>query len=431
MSELLIKNGRVIDPASGLDDYMDISVEKGRVSQIGKNLAIDAAKTYNAAGRWITPGLVDIHVHLREPGFEYKETIKTGSRSAAAGGFTSVACMPNTKPVNDCATVTDFIVDKAARDAIVNVYVIGAITKGQKGESLAEIGEMKERGVVALSDDGRCVMNTAVLRKAMEYAGMFGLPLIEHAEDENLRQNGVMHEGGVSSEMGLSGNNRAAEEVIVARDIVMAEHFGAHIHIAHISTAGSVELVRQAKKRGVKVTAEAAPHHFTLTDDACRGYNTSAKMAPPLRERKDVEAICAGLADGTIDCIATDHAPHSVSEKEVEFDHAHFGIVGLETALPLSLALVREETLTPLRLVDAMSRKPAEIIKIDRGTLAVGAVADITIIDPDAEWKVDPAKFKSKGRNTPFAGWTMKGRACATIVKGKIVYELKEQTREQ
>jgi dihydroorotase len=424
MSELFIKNGRVIDPASGIDRVADLLIDKGKIVAVGENrTAPEGATVVDATGLWVVPGLIDIHTHLRDPGYEYKETIETGGKSAAAGGFTSVACMANTKPVNDNAEVTDYIIATAKAKSPVNVFPVGALTKGLKGEELAAIGEMAERGVVALSDDGRCVQRSDVMRSAVEYARMFDLVVMEHAEDRHLNPDGVMNEGRVASVLGLAGFPRIAEDVIVARDVALAEYLDAHIHISHVSTRGTVRLIREARRRGVRISGEAAPHHFTLTDEACRGYNTLAKMAPPLREADDIAVLKEALADGTLEAIATDHAPHAIDEKEVEFDAAAFGIVGFETALPLSLALVREGVLTPLKLIAAMSTNPAGIIKIDRGTLAVGAVADVTLIDPDIEWTVDPQKFASKGRNTPFGGWTVRGRAKATIVKGKIVYE--------
>jgi len=425
MSDLLIKNGRVIDPANGIDGQFDLLIEKGSVARVAKKISEQARnggayKVIDAKGKWVTPGLIDIHAHFREPGYEYKETIETGARSAAVGGFTSVACMANTNPVNDSGSVTEFILDKA-KSALVNVHPIGAVTRGLKGKALADIGEMAQLGVVALSDDGKCIMNGSVLRAAMEYASMFGLTIMEHADDYAISQDGSMNEGSVSSELGLSGAPAIAEDVITARDISIAEYCKAPIHFCHVSTAGCVQLIRHAKERGVKVTAEAAPHHFSLTDEACRGYNTNAKMAPPLRADSDVTAIIEGLSDGTIDCIASDHAPHSLFEKDVEFDNAAFGIVGLETSLGLSIALVHDGHLTPSKLIETMSFKPAGIIGIERGTLKPGAVADLTIIDPDIEWTVDPSKFKSKGRNTPFAGHKLKGKAVYTIVKGKVV----------
>ncbi|MGK7344462.1 MAG: dihydroorotase [Candidatus Nitrospinota bacterium M3_3B_026] len=429
MSDLLIKNGRVIDPANGIDGVMDVLIEKGRIAVVDKDIPAEDRKVIDASGKWVTPGLVDIHVHLREPGQEHKETIETGTRAAAAAGFTSIACMANTDPVNDNASVTDYILETARAKGAVNVHVIGAVTQGLAGERLADIGEMAERGAVAVSDDGRAVMNGYVLRRAMEYASMFGLVVIEHAEDHALAAGGVMNEGEVSARLGLRGRPAAAEDIIVARDAAVAEYLGAPIHIAHVSTAGAVQIIRGAKERGVQITAEAAPHHFTLTDEACLGYDTMAKVAPPLRTAEDVEAIRAGLADGTIDLIATDHAPHNVADKETEFDNAAFGISGLETALALSLALVRDGTLTPSALIEAMTVKPAGIIGIDRGSLSPGAAADITIMDPEAEWVVDPAKFFSRGKNTPFAGRAVKGRAAMTIVKGKVVHEIKGEKR--
>lgn len=422
MKKLLIKAGRVIDPANSRDDISDVLIEDGKIAKVGKDIDAPDAKIIDAKNLWVTPGLIDIHTHLREPGYEYKETVVTGANAAAAGGFTGIACMANTSPVNDNGQVTEYI-KRAAKNAIVNIWVIGAVTKGLDGVELAEIGEMADCGVVALSDDGRCVMDGAVMRAAMEYAKMFGLSIIEHAEDHFLNCGGVMNEGAVSESLGLAGFPRTAEDVIVARDIELAEYVDAPIHIAHVSTRGAVEIIRQAKKRGIKITAEVAPHHFTLTDTACVGYDTNAKMAPPLREADDILAIKGGLADGTIDCIATDHAPHAIQEKEVEFDNAAFGIVGLETALPLSLMLVKKNVIDPARLIDAMSYKPAKIIGVDRGTLSDGAVADVTIIDPDAEWTVDPKIFRSKSRNTPFSGWEVTGCAQATIVAGKIVYK--------
>lgn len=420
MSDLLIKNGHVIDPANGIDGRFDLLIEKGSVLRVEKKIACKAHKVIDAKGKWLVPGLIDIHVHFREPGYEYKETIETGARSAAVGGFTSVACMANTNPVNDSGSVTEYIVDKA-KSALINVHPVGAVTQGLKGETLANIGEMAELGAVALSDDGKCITNGSVLRAAMEYASMFDLLIMEHADDDAISRHGSMNEGCVSSELGLTGAPSIAEDVITARDISIAEYCKAPIHFCHVSTAGCVQLIRHAKERGVKVTAEAAPHHFSLTDEACRGYNTNAKMAPPLRRDSDISALIEGLSDGTIDCIASDHAPHSLFEKQVEFDNAAFGIVGLETSLGLSMALVHGGHLTPLKLIEAMSYKPAGIIGIDRGTLTPGAVADVTIIDPDLQWTVEPSEFKSKGRNTPFAGQELKGKAVCTIVKGKVV----------
>lgn len=423
MSGILIKNGRVIDPANGIDEVRDVLIEKGKIAAVDKNIGAKPRTVIDAKGKWVTPGLIDIHVHFREPGQEYKETIETGALAAAAGGFTSVACMANTDPVNDCGSVTEYILEKAS-EAAVNVFPVGAVTRGLRGEALADIGEMAALGVVAVSDDGRCVMSPAMLRSGMEYASMFGLVVLEHAEDHGFSKGWQMNEGAVSSELGLIGAPTATEDMIIARDIALAERLRLPIHFCHVSTAGAVELIRHAKGRGVPVTAEAAPHHFTLTDGECRDYNTNAKMAPPLRTQKDVEAVRAGLAEGVIDCVATDHAPHSVIEKDVEFETAAFGIVGLETSVGLSMALLDEKGMSPSRLVEAMSARPAKVIGIEGGTLSKGAAADVTIIDPDMEWTVDPAQFKSKSRNTPFAGRKLKGKAVTTIVNGKVVYEL-------
>ncbi len=427
MSAILIKNGRVIDPANGIDKIGDLLLDKGKIDKIAKNINAPAKKVIDAKGKWVTPGLVDIHTHLREPGFEYKETIESGAKAAAAGGFTSIACMANTDPVNDCASVTRHILDKA-KSAPVNVYPVGAVTEGLKGKALANIGELAEAGVVALSDDGKCVTDGEIMRNAMDYASMFSLTILEHAEDTRLACGGSMNEGIVSNEMGIPGQPVAAEDVIIARDISLSEYLDVPVHFCHVSSASSVELIRSAKARGVKVTAEAAPHHFTLTDEACRGYDTNAKMAPPLRAEKDRLAIRRGLKDGTIDCIATDHAPHSEIEKELEFECAAFGIVGLETAVALSLALVHDGVLGPSGLIDSMTRKPAQIIGLDRGTLGTGKPADVTIIDPDMEWRVEPDRFISKSRNTPFAGWNVRGRAVTTITNGKVVYAWENKT---
>lgn len=428
--KLLIRRGRVIDPAHKRDEITDLLIEDGRVSRIGKISKSETTGTpitvIEAAGKWVIPGLVDLHVHLRQPGFEYKETIRSGTESAAAGGFTSVCCMPNTQPVCDNEAVVRLIRDIANREGIVNVHPIGAITKGSLGKELAAIGEMVEAGCVAISDDGRPVVSAEVMRRAMEYALAFDLLVIDHCEDACLFADGVMNEGSVSLELGLRGIPKAAEEVMVHRNLVLAELTGARIHLAHVSSAGSVRAIREAKARGVRATAETCPHYFTLTDEAVSGYNTDAKMNPPLRTHSDQAAIRQGLADGTIDVIATDHAPHSPDEKEREFDQAPFGIVGLETALPLSLKLVADGVLSPARLVEALSVQPARITRIDRGRLGLGEVADITVIDPEREWKVDARKFKSKSRNTPFDGWKVRGLATHTIVGGKIVHSADE-----
>ena len=418
---VLIKNGQVIDPANKVDETLDVLLSDGRIPRLGKpgSIPAEGAQVVEASSRLVVPGLIDMHVHLREPGFEYKETIKTGTAAAKAGGFTSVCSMPNTNPVNDSRSVTEFILSEAD-DALARVFPIGAITKGSKGEELAEMAELHAAGCVAISDDGRPVMNAAIMRRAMEYSKIFDIPIISHCEECTLSNKGVMNEGFVSTELGLHGIPAAAEEVMVSRDIALAGLTGCRVHIAHVSTGGSVRMVREAKARGVKVTAETCPHYFTLTEEAVRGYNTLAKMNPPLRTEDDVAAIKQGLKDGTIDVIATDHAPHAMDEKSVEFDHAPFGIVGLETAVGLVFKLVHEGVLSMSEAVRKLSFNPASILKINKGTLSVGADADITIIDPNVEWTVDSSQFKSKSRNTPFEGWKLKGRAVQTIVGGRL-----------
>jgi dihydroorotase len=414
-----------VDPANSLDDVLDLLIEDGKIARIQKGLRLEGSDVavLDAAGMLVVPGLIDLHVHLREPGFEYKETIRTGTMSAAAGGVTTVCCMPNTRPVNDNQSVTEFILEKARKEGVVRVLPAGAITKGSKGEELAEIGELREAGCVAITDDGRPVMNGEIMRRALEYAGMFALPVMSHAEDEHLSAEGVMNEGKVATELGLQGIPSASEEVMVTRDIALAELTGGHLHVAHVSTAASVRWVRDGKKRGVRVTAETAPHYFTLTDDAVRGYRTEAKMNPPLRSDTDREAILEGLRDGTIDAIATDHAPHAPEEKDREFDQAPFGIVGLETLLPLTLRLVEAGVLPLPDAIALMTIRPARVLGIDSGTLSVGKRADMTLIRPGEVWTVDPAQFQSKSRNTPFAGWKMTGKVYATLVNGKVVYQ--------
>lgn len=421
---LIIKNGRVIDPASGLDEVRDIIIEGGVIAGVGATKAKTAGYTViDASGKVVAPGLIDIHVHLREPGFEYKETIRSGTEAAAAGGFTAVACMPNTKPVNDNRAVTDYIVRKGRDEGVVRVYPIGAITKGSKGDELAEIGDMVDAGAVAVSDDGRPVDSSLMMLRAMEYSKIFGITVVSHAEDKALAEGGVMNESALSTRMGLKGIPAVAEDVATARDLLLAEYSGARLHLAHVSTAGAVRLIREAKSRGVKVTAETCPHYFALTERAVEGYCTNAKMNPPLRGDADVAAIRDGLRDGTIDVIATDHAPHHYSEKEAEFDQAPFGIIGLETALPLTLALVRDGVLPLSEALAKLTISPAKALGINGGTLTEGAPADLVIIDLDREWVIEPEKFKSRGRNTPFGGWAMQGKAVTTIVGGRIVYE--------
>lgn len=422
---ILIKGGRVIDPAQGVDGQFDVLIDNGVIAQVGNNIA-DAnfsGQVIDAAGKLVVPGLIDIHVHLRDPGYEYKEDIQSGTQAAVIGGFTSVACMPNTNPVNDNKAVSLYIRHKAKDVGLANVFPIGAITKGLKGESMAEMGELQEAGCLALSDDGKPVNNSELMRRALEYSRPFGLTLISHAEDLSLVGEGVMNEGFVATELGLKGIPWVAEDAATARDIMLAEFTGGKLHVAHVSTKGSVELVRQAKKRGVRVTCEATPHHFTLTDEAVRGYETNAKMNPPLRSSEDVAAIRAGLADGTIDAIATDHAPHHYDEKNVEFNIALNGIVGLESALPLTLELVKEGVLTLPQAIRLLTCGPAQALGIPRGTLAAGVAADVTIIDPDLSWTLEADKLASKSKNTPFDGWIMKGAATHTLVAGKVVYQ--------
>ena len=421
---VLIKNGRVIDPSQSLDMVSDVYVQGDRVKEISERIDTPRKSdtVIDAKGQVVSPGFVDIHVHLREPGYEHKETIKTGCLAAAAGGFTSIVCMPNTNPINDNASVTEYILLKARTEGIVNVFPIGAITKGEKGEELADIGEMCEAGCVAISDDGMPVTDSGLMRKAMEYVRPFGIPVITHAEDTGLSAGGVMNEGFTSTELGLRGIPAASEEVGVVRDIILCELTGTPLHICHVSTKSSVRLVRAAKKRGAKVTAEATPHHFTLTDKEVYGYNTNAKMNPPLRTQEDVDAIIEGIADGTIDVIATDHAPHSQDEKNVEFDLAPFGIVGLETALSLSLELVEKGIITLEEMIKKLTIVPSEIVGIERGTLVPGSIADLVVFDPGESRTIDPGEFFSKSRNTPFSGWELKGVVSNTIVSGKVVF---------
>ncbi|MBC7963128.1 MAG: dihydroorotase [Steroidobacteraceae bacterium] len=420
---LLIKGGRVIDPSQNMDDMLDVLVEDGLVKQIGKNLQASAdVKIIDAAGKYVVPGLIDMHVHLRDPGLEYKEDIVSGTRAAVAGGFTSVCCMPNTKPTIDNKAVASYIINKAKAEGFCNVFPVGSITYGLSGDRMSEMGELKESGCVAVSDDGRPVTNPELMRRSLQYAAGIGIMVISHAEELELVGEGVMNEGFTSTELGLKGIPCVAEDIATARDIMLAEYSGAPIHIAHVSTKGSVRIIREAKSRGVRVTCETAPHYFSLTDDAVRGYNTNAKMNPPLREAEDVAAIKQGLQDGTIDCIATDHAPHHLDEKDVEFNVAMNGIIGLETSLPLSLKLVDDGVLTLNQLVDKMSCNPSNIIALERGSLKVGAAADITVIDPSLEWIVEADKLASKSKNCPWLGQKMKGAAVATVVAGNLKF---------
>jgi len=418
--KLLLKGGRVIDPAAGLDEPRDLLLDGEKIEAVLAPGAKADAEVVDVSGCWVVPGLIDMHVHLREPGEEYKETVATGAAEAAAGGITAVACMANTKPVNDCAAVTDYIIEKARAAGRARVYPVGAVSKGLLGEGLAEMGELVDHGCVALSDDGHPVMSAALMRCALEYAKALGVPVLSHPEDKSLSENGSMHEGEWSTRLGLRPIPAAAEEAMVARDLLLAELTGGRLHLQHLSTAGSVRLVREAKARGLQVTAETCPHYFTLTDADVRGYDPNFKMNPPLRSCADRAAVIQGLADGTIDAIASDHAPHSPVEKDVEFDAAANGIVGLATILPLSLRLVVDGKISPARLVELLSVNPARILGLPGGgNLKPGEVADVTVIDPAAEWTVDKAKFLSKGRNTPFEGWKLTGRARVVIVGGK------------
>lgn len=426
MKRLILKNGRVVDPASGIDEIMDILIEDGRIREIGKNIPggkqKSPAEIVDIQGLTAVPGLIDMHTHLREPGFEYKETIRSGSEAASAGGFSAVACMANTMPVNDNRSVTELILGKAAQCGVVRVYPIAAVSLSLKGEILTEFQDLKDAGAVAFSDDGKPVKDASLMRRAVEYAASIHMPVISHCEDPNLSAGGAMNEGFASTELGLRGIPTLAEDIMVVRDILIAEFTGAPVHIAHVSTAGAVGLIRDAKKRGVGVTAETAPHYFTLTEDAVREFDTNTKVNPPLRGSSDVRAVKEGLRDGTIDAIASDHAPHAVTDKEVEYDYAASGIVGLETSLGLSLALVADGTLSFADLIMKMSVNPARILKVPGGTLAPSAIADITVIDLEKEWKVNASSFRSLSRNTPFGGRTLKGKAVMTIVGGEIKY---------
>jgi dihydroorotase len=419
---ILVKNGHVIDKAGGIDGKFDILVEGDIIKSIapGGKAGKKANSVVDASGMHVFPGLVDLHVHLREPGFTHKETIRTGTEAAVRGGFTSVCAMPNTSPVNDNPGTTDYMLRKVAAEGLCDVYPIGAITKEQKGEELAPLGLMNEEGCIAFSDDGSSVMNPLIMRRALEYSKAFGFPLISHCEDLALADGGVMNEGLMSFSMGLKGIPSASEEVMVHRDILLAELTGGRLHLAHISTEGSVRIIRQAKERGVKVTAETCPHYFTLTEQATEGFNTYAKVNPPLRTAADVEAIKQGIRDGTIDIIATDHAPHHQNEKMREFDMAPPGMSGLETALALSLDLVRDGVIGLGRLVSMMTSAPARIAGIDKGSLKEGGFADLVVVDLEREFEVVPGEFASLGKNTPFAGYRLKGKPTATVAGGRL-----------
>jgi len=427
MSDLIfIEGGRVIDPASGTDGVRTVVIRDGTVAEVSEHVERPRqARVIDARGRWVTPGFIDLHAHLREPGQEYKETIATGARAAVAGGFTAVCAMPNTKPVNDCAAVTELVLARAAAAGLARVYPVGAISRGSAGEELAEYGDLKQAGCVALSDDGKPVASSGLMRRALEYARTFGLPLTVHEEDHGLVGKGVMHEGQVSTRLGLNGIPAAAEDVMVLRDLALLELTGGRLHLAHLSTRGAVRALREARARGLSVTAEVTPHHLALTDEdlAASDYSTDFKMNPPLRSRADVEACRAALADGTIDAIATDHAPHALQEKELEFDAAANGIIGLETALSVCLGLVRQGVLSERRLVEALTAGPARAFGLPGGRLARGAPADVTILDPVAEWVVEPERLRSKSKNTPWKGRRLTGRCTHTIVGGRVVHE--------
>jgi dihydroorotase len=423
----LFKGGRVVDPVNGIDGTYDVLIEGDRIVQVGRDLPADAAAVVEIpAGFIVCPGFIDMHVHLREPGQEHKETVATGTAAAVAGGFTAVACMPNTSPVNDNANVTGLILARAAAAALARVYPIGAVSKGSKGELLADIAELKQAGCVAITDDGHPVATAMLLRRALEYAGMFGMPVVEHCEDTSLKGDGVAHEGFHAASLGLRGIPGACEALGAERGILLAELTGSAFHVAHMSARQSMRAVRKGKEAGIRVTCEVAPHHFTLTDEALGTpipYDTNMKMNPPLREAADRDAMIAGIADGTVDVIATDHAPHHYDEKRIEFDHAPFGIVGLETAVPLAFdRLVHAGVIGLRRLVELMSVNPARILRIPGGSLSAGAAADITILAPDLRVRVDARRLRSRSKNTPFDGWEMRGGVAATIVGGRTVF---------
>jgi dihydroorotase len=427
--KLFLKGGRLVDPSQNLDKQMDLLIENGKVIEAGENLSKSWQKNaetmtiLDLKGLVVVPGLIDMHTHLREPGFEYKETIRTGSEAASAGGFTSIACMPNTRPVNDTRSVTEFIKRKAAACNLVNVFPIASVSMGAEGSILTEFMDLKDAGAVAFSDDGKPVTNSALMRCALEYASSLGVPVISHCEDTYLSSGGSMNEGLVSTELGLQGIPGISEDTMVARDIIIAGYTNTVLHIAHVSTAGAVHLIREAKKRGIKVTAETAPHYFTLTDEALKDFDTLAKVNPPLRTIEDVMAVKEGLKNGTIDVIASDHAPHASTDKDVEFEYAAFGVTGLETSLSLGLKLVIDGTLSLNQFILKMTANPAKILNIPKGSLKVGSDADITVIDLKKNWVVDRNKLRSKGKNTTFHGWNMTGKAVMTIMGGEITYQ--------
>ncbi len=423
----LLKGGRVVDPVNGIDGVHDVLIDGDRIARVGRDLPADGASVIEIPqGLVVCPGFIDMHVHLREPGQEHKETVASGTASAVAGGFTAVACMPNTTPVNDDANVTAYILSKAAAANLARVYPIGAVSRGSKGELLADIAELKEAGCVAITDDGHPVKTALLMRRAMEYAGMFGMPVIEHCEDPSLKGDGVAHEGYTAATLGLRGMPGACEALGVERGVLLSELTGSAFHVAHMSARASLRAVRKGKEAGVRVTCEVAPHHFTLTDEALGSpipYDTNTKMNPPLREAADRDAMLSGIADGSVDVIATDHAPHHYDEKKVEFDRAPFGIVGLETAIPLSLdRLVHTGLIRLARLVELLSANPARILGVPGGSLSAGAPADLTIIAPDLRVRIEAARLRSRSKNTPFDGWELRGGVAATFVGGRPLF---------
>jgi dihydroorotase len=424
---LLIQNGRVVDPASGLDDRRDLLIEDGRIARIDRKIEVpkpgDGVEVFDASGCVVAPGFIDLHVHLREPGQEGAETIESGTRAAAAGGFTAVASMPNTTPVHDNAMVTRYILERAARGSGVRVYPVGAATVGQAGEQLAEIESMRAAGIVAVSDDGKPIWNSRILRRVMEYCAALDMPVIDHCEDPGLAAEGVMHEGDWSARLGLRGMPAVAEELPVTRDVIVSALTGARIHIAHLSTRGAVEVVRRAKREGVPVTCEVTPHHFTLTEEACQSYDTRTKMNPPLRTAEDLAVLVEGLVDGTVDAIATDHAPHRDHDKQVDFESAPFGVIGLETAVGLALRqLYHSGKISLLRLVELFSTNPARLLGVPGGQLQVGRAADLTVFDLDRAWTYQAAGGVSKSHNSPFDGWQFRGGPVATMVGGRYIF---------